>query len=136
MEFFVYSRLALEAAEPQEVPHIIISISSAPDDLARLRPGASCRGVLRLAFADADIASEHVTKDRLFTKEQATRIWQFVEEHRAQIQRIVVHCDAGRSRSPGVAAALSRILNGDDREYFGGRTCGYIAICSIRCPTP
>jgi predicted protein tyrosine phosphatase len=32
-----------------------------------------------------------------------------------------VHCDAGVSRSPAVAAALARVLKGDDAEYFAGR---------------
>jgi hypothetical protein len=37
MDLFVYSRHALDAARPHEVPHIIISITSSPDDVARLR---------------------------------------------------------------------------------------------------
>jgi predicted protein tyrosine phosphatase len=40
---------------------------------------------------------------------------------RATIERIVVHCDAGASRSPAVGAALARVLNGDDAEFFAGR---------------
>ena len=42
-------------------------------------------------------------------------------EHRAKVERSIVHCDAGKSRSPGVAAALARVLDGDDASYFGGR---------------
>ena len=32
-----------------------------------------------------------------------------------------MHCDAGKSRSPAVAAALARVLDGDDAHFFGGR---------------
>lgn len=31
---------------------------------------------------------------------------------------MVLHCDAGMSRSPGVAAALSKVLVGDDSQFF------------------
>lgn len=38
--------------------------------------------------------------------------------HGGAIERIILHCDAGVSRSPGVAAALSKSLLGDDAEFF------------------
>jgi protein-tyrosine phosphatase len=31
---------------------------------------------------------------------------------------IVLHCNAGLSRSPGVAAALSNVLCGNDQSFF------------------
>lgn len=115
MEFFVYSRGAAEGMDPHEVPHVIISITTPPDDGARLAPGPRCRGILRLAFADADLAAggEH-----LFDADDANAILDFVELHREHIARIVLHCDAGYSRSPGVAAALAVCLGQDDGEFF------------------
>ncbi len=71
IDLYVYSRAAIEMVQPHEVPHVIISITSAPDDLARLRVPRTC--------------------------------------------------DAGMSRSPAVAAALGRVLNGDDSSFFAGR---------------
>lgn len=121
MQFYVYSRYGFEATRPHEVPHVVISITSSPDDQARIRANPQCRGVLRLSFADADVASEIIGEDALFTPEQARRIWEFVVAHRDHVERIIVHCDAGVSRSPAVAAALARALNGDDSEFFGGR---------------
>ena len=121
MDIFVYSRQALEAAAPHEVPHIVISITSSPDDVARLRRNAACLGVLRLAFPDVEVASELHPENALFSREHAERLWSFVKEHRAKVERIIVHCDAGKSRSPAVAAALARVLDGDDASYFGGR---------------
>ena len=121
MQVFVYSRRGLEAARPHEVPHVIISITSSPDDVAHLRANETRRGVLRLSFPDVEVASDRFGEDELFSPVHAARIWSFVHEHRAQIERILVHCDAGFSRSPAVAAAISRVLNGDDAEFFGGR---------------
>lgn len=37
---------------------------------------------------------------------QAQLLWQFVEFHREQ-ESIIVHCEAGASRSPSVAMALA-----------------------------
>lgn len=110
MDFYVYSRNALDAARPHDVPHVIISITSSPEDIARLRANKMCRGVLRLSFLDADAPSDQYTEDVLFSQEQAMKVWQFI-----------VHCDAGVSRSPAVATAISKVLMGDDTEFFGGR---------------
>lgn len=115
MEFSVYSRGAIEGMAPHEVPHVIVSITTPPDDAARLAPGPMCRGVLRLAFADADRA---IGGADLFDADDATAIFDFVELHRQHIARIVLHCDAGYSRSPGVAAALAVCLGQDDGEFF------------------
>ncbi len=121
MEIFVYSRNAFDAAGRHEAPHVVISITSSPDDVARVRANKACRGILRLSFPDADSPSERFFEHELFSREQAALIWNFVDEHLPHIERILVHCDAGFSRSPAVGAALARVLNGDDAEFFGGR---------------
>jgi predicted protein tyrosine phosphatase len=120
MEFFVYSRRAIEAVEPHDVAHIIISITSAVDDRARLRTNEHCKGVLRLRFLDADAPSEQFAEADLFASGHADEMWAFVLRHR-EVARIVVHCDAGMSRSPAVAGALARVLTGSDADFFSGR---------------
>ncbi len=35
-----------------------------------------------------------------------------------QAESFLIHCDVGLSRSPAVAAALSRIYYGDDGQWF------------------
>lgn len=121
MEIFVYSRSALDAVRPHEVPHVIISITSSPDDVARLRANETCRGILRLSFPDAEVPSALYAEANLFSREHAMKVWAFVQQQLPEIQRIIVHCDAGVSRSSAVAAALARVLNHDDTEFFGGR---------------
>jgi predicted protein tyrosine phosphatase len=121
MDIYVYSRSAIEAVRPHEVPHVIISITSNVGDVARLRTSGACRGILRLSFLDADVSSDQHPEADLFSQDQAARIWAFVLQHRADIERLLVHCDAGMSRSPAVAAAISKGLSGDDSAFFGGR---------------
>ncbi len=121
MEFFVYSRSAIEAVRPHDAPHVIISITSHADDVARLRTTDACLGILRLSFVDIERASSVHPEDTLFSPTHATSIWDFVELHRPKIERLLVHCDAGFSRSPAVAAAIARVVNGDDGEFFGDR---------------
>lgn len=117
MDFFVYSRGAIEALPPHDVGHVIVSITTTADDQAKLRLGPSCQGVLRLSFIDAD---EHRDDQPnvLFGPKHARAILDFVTRHRDTIERIVVHCDAGLSRSPAVAAALAVCLGQSDREFF------------------
>ncbi len=117
MDFFVYSRGAIEALPPHDVAHVIISITTTPDDQAKLRLGAACRGVLRLSFVDAD-EQRDVQPHVLFGRAHARAILDFVTRHRDAIERIVVHCDAGISRSPAVAAALAVCLGESDEEFF------------------
>jgi predicted protein tyrosine phosphatase len=118
MDFFVYSRKAIELAPPHEVPHVIISITSTREDVAVLRTDDQCIGILRLTFLDAEESSEPMVGAELFSLDQARQIWAFVERHRGDVQRILVHCDMGISRSPAVAAALALVLNGNGDEFL------------------
>lgn len=115
MELAVYSRGAIEAVSVIEAPHVIVSITTTRDDRAALPAGPSCAGVLRLVFADVDdVGGAHIA----FDAEHARAVWDFVEQHRERVSRIVLHCDAGISRSPAVAAAIARALGHDDAPFF------------------
>ena len=53
------------------------------------------------------------------TAEQAEKIWQFVDDQKDRVGgAVVVHCEAGVSRSPAVAAALCKGLGGNDLQFF------------------
>ena len=121
VELFVYSRSAIASVRPHDAPHVIISITSHESDVASLRTNASCAGVLRLSFVDAETPSDQYAEDALFSPNHATKIWDFVYDHRPRIERILAHCDAGVSRSAAVAAAIARVFNGDDAEFSSGR---------------
>lgn len=51
------------------------------------------------------------------TDEDGVRIRDFLERN-SNIQSIIVHCDAGQSRSAGVAAAILKAKTGSDMQIF------------------
>jgi len=118
LNLLVYSRGAIEAILPHTEPHVIISITTTPDDQARLPISDMTRGTLRLSFPDLDTPDTQYGPDKIFNRSHAKQILSFVAEHHPNITTVIVHCDAGRSRSPGVAGALARIYNEDDTYFF------------------
>jgi protein-tyrosine phosphatase len=52
----------------------------------------------------------------------------FIKEalERCNPQGIIVHCEAGQSRSAAIAAALAMHYNGDDREFWGAQMYGRV----------
>ncbi len=117
MDFIVLDRFSLEAADFGQRPHIIISISNPGSPPVDVPQGAGCRGVLRLEFDDIE-PPPVMEDDKLMTPAQAGRICRFVAGHRDEVELIVCQCEAGQSRSPGVAAALASALGADDRQFF------------------
>ncbi|MBL7044232.1 MAG: hypothetical protein ISR77_36725 [Pirellulaceae bacterium] len=71
-------------------------------------------GLLQLVFADTADPSRADS----FTSSHAAELLDFVEEMWDRVEVLLIHCEAGLSRSPGVAAALSRIYYGDDGPWF------------------
>ena len=71
-------------------------------------------GLLRLVFEDIT----QPDTPRSFTSSQAAEILDFVASVWDEADAFLIHCDVGLSRSPAVAAALSRIYYGDDGQWF------------------
>jgi predicted protein tyrosine phosphatase len=83
----------------------------------------ACKGTgILKCFADINDGHCYRCTDKmdikLFTDENAKQILDFVEKYKLEIETIIVHCEAGISRSAGVAGALSLIYNGTDQLYF------------------
>jgi len=72
------------------------------------------QGLLQLAFADTADAERRDA----FTTSLAAEVLDFVEQVWQRVEVLLIHCEAGLSRSPSVAAALSRIYYGDDGPWF------------------
>jgi predicted protein tyrosine phosphatase len=99
-EFVVLSRDDAERYEPRG-KEICISISD-PDALpARISPRFAA--VLRLNFDDLTERGE--PSDILFAEDHAREISEFIDSW-PDAGRVMVHCNAGVSRSPGVALGL------------------------------
>lgn len=98
-----------------DVPYIVVSITEPESPEARLAESPHCQAVLRLQFHDTERESELYLPLSL---EQASEIVEFVQAHKDHVQRIVCHCEAGISRSAGVAGALAKWLTGEDAPFF------------------
>jgi len=108
-----------------DVPYAVISITTPGDGEAVIAPSDHCRSVLRLSFYDIR-TSECCREWQTFLPEHARSIWEFVAEHWNHVEAMVIHCDAGQSRSPAVAAALDKVLNGDDSHWWKGYRFNYL----------
>ena len=104
-EMVVLSRENAEQYEPT-LREICISISDPSAKPARLSPRFAA--VLRLWFSD--VVETEDPSDILFALEHATSISAFLDGV-PEVDRIVLHCNMGISRSPGVALGLCD-LNG------------------------
>jgi predicted protein tyrosine phosphatase len=102
-KFVVLSREEAERYEPRERE---ICISIADPDAEPARISGRFAAVLRLHFNDVIERGE--PSDVLFSADHARAIKEFVHEW-PNATHVVVHCNAGVSRSPGVALGLCDI---------------------------
>lgn len=104
----------------------IISISTPYgeyiNDPPFISPTNNVQDILYLSFADADapdtldVYGRLVTEEQLLTDADAKGIVEFVKKHEDCF--IIVHCDAGISRSSAVGAAILKYYTGDDSSIF------------------
>lgn len=99
-EFVVLSRDEAEDYTPRR-REICISISDSDAPPARISPRFAA--LLRLNFDDVVERGEPSVV--LFAEEHAREIREFLDKW-PNAERVVVHCNAGVSRSPGVALGL------------------------------
>lgn len=90
----------------------IISITSHGDEEAQIYSDENngIEDVLRLQFNDTDDGDG-------ITEEDAQAITEF-SKSAMKLDRLIVHCGAGRSRSAGVAAAIMKFYCHDDTSIF------------------
>ena len=103
--------------KPHDFKTAIISITDTDkaDVIFEKNEVNGIRAVLRLKFDDVerDYKNEHC-----ITKEDAENIVKFVNKNKNKVDKFIVHCEAGVSRSAGVGAAIMKALNGDDWDVF------------------
>ena len=99
-------------------PTLIISIRDFKDpDKARVSiKNENIKGIVFLNFDDVEENDRYYS---CITDEDAKKICEAVNEMKDFVTQIIVHCEAGVSRSAGVAAAIGKYLNGDDMFIFG-----------------
>ena len=94
-------------------PWAAISISSPAGDLPVLNEQNRI-GLLQLVFDD----TSDPNAAGAFNQSLAHEIIFFVRELWEEVDVFSIHCEVGLSRSPAVAAALSRIFYGDDGPWL------------------
>ncbi len=90
-----------------------------PELLILSRKKAEACAILRVAFSDIDQPSDDPS-EVLFNERHAGQVTDFVR-HWTHVDRIVVHCMAGQSRSPGIALGLCELFSwetGDLEERY------------------
>lgn len=102
--------------KPHSLRSLIISIRD-PDanhskwDLPIITADNGVQAILPLYFEDTD-------NDTSMSEKDAEAIAQFVLQKADTCDLLIVHCEAGMSRSAGTAAALMCWFNGDDSPIF------------------
>jgi predicted protein tyrosine phosphatase len=117
MKLLVTDRQSIEKGIVVRSSYALISIRDSDAKPVRLPNPTGPREVLHLAFDDSEpVAGVKFTREvQLMSADQAREIWRFVDKHKSQVGAFVVHCKAGMSRSPAVAAALAVYLKLDEQ---------------------
>ena len=134
IKIIVCSRLRAEYSEyvnqVADVPYIWISICDPDRKPSKPYQNDYHQGTLQLMFSDISdytILAKMHERGKKYVKimeyGHADQIVNFVNKHKDSIELILVHCEAGISRSAGCAAALDLWLNkqdtiSNDPRYF------------------
>lgn len=115
MEFKVLSReKARRLSFHSDIKNcIIISITDYDSTPNVFHQNHHIKAVIHIQFDDVEKGEEHC-----MTKQDAKIITSFVNRHIDDVEMIIVHCEAGISRSAGVCAALMKIITNDDSAIF------------------
>ncbi|MCL2663828.1 MAG: hypothetical protein FWE83_10970 [Oscillospiraceae bacterium] len=102
----------------------IISITDVGDEQNEFYPASWIHAVLHIQFDDVIERGYNC-----ITKTNAQEIAKFALENYDKVERFLIHCEFGQSRSAGVAAALCQHFEGHDNgistdpRYFPNWTC-------------
>jgi predicted protein tyrosine phosphatase len=120
MKLIVTDRLSIEKGFVVRSSYALISIRDSDAKPIRLPNPSGPREILHLAFDDSEpVAGIKFSREiQLMSADQAREIWRFVDKHKSQVGAFVIHCKAGMSRSPAVAAALALYLKLDEQKIL------------------
>lgn len=98
----------------------IISIRTPDDEQAVFNlENDTIKDILHLSFYDVSTEAQDICKGYpAMTDDDALKIKEFVLKWKDKVDTIIVHCDAGVSRSAGVAAGILDGLNQDSSQIF------------------
>lgn len=99
------------------VPYVHISITDLNSDFVKLPDNQNRIDLLQIKFDD-------IEKDQpehgyyTITKEQAEKIYNFIQKYKDKCSLFVCNCDGGMSRSAGIAVAICRIFGIDTNKIY------------------
>jgi predicted protein tyrosine phosphatase len=113
-KMFILSRkMAVEFSMSAVIPTcIIISIHSRYGTPNEFAPNEKIRDVEYFAFNDGQLGENTISEA------QAGQMARFVICWADEVEAVVVHCDAGISRSAGIGAAIMKWADGDASEVL------------------
>lgn len=100
---------------PHTESSVIISITDPDRETNHFNEDAknNIKSILRLQFFDVDSPDPGT-----ITEDDAKRIADFAFYWKDKVDTIIVHCEAGQSRSAGAAAAILKAFTGHDEQIF------------------
>lgn len=116
IEILVMSRT--EAQRTSKIlmsPTAIISITDPEQKPANIFHNANIVGLLRLQFHDEEVNQNGFVA---MNANDARDVAYFYNSVKKKASFLIVHCEAGISRSAGVAAAIAKYQDGDDSFFF------------------
>ena len=120
LNLLVLGRADIQTVMP-EVPYSVISITDPNSPDAVLADSPLRHDVLRLKFHDIGDGTPFGDYTAM-TDAEAQTIISFAAEQSSHIELLVCQCEAGASRSAGIAAALSRLMQNEDAYFFRNYT--------------
>lgn len=117
LKIIVSNREDVEAGLLVRSSYALISIRDPDKRPVRFKKPSALLAAIELTFHDAEPASNLATPSHiaLMTTEDGQRIAQFLSRWRSRAGALVVHCEQGMSRSPGVALAIAEYLGQDTK---------------------
>lgn len=115
MKIIIIPRFKVDLVTLIDEPFIMISIRDPNLEDVDIPYNSDCLATVRLSFWDLD--DRTADRDKIMVMEDAKLIADILNRHKGY-DCIVCQCEAGRSRSAGVGAALAKCFVGDDSYYF------------------
>ena len=118
MNFYVYSRQkAKKESYRLKTPTLIISVTDPSAGLNNFARNRSIFAICHVQFDD--VTPESVgADDVLMTERDAEKIRDYVRAYKSKVENIIVHCEAGISRSAGIMAAIEEHLTSAPSPIF------------------
>jgi len=118
VNFKVLSRNEIKKYQTNE-KHIVFSICDPEGQFVKLPKYTTRLGYMLMRFPDFDREIEGYPYNYLiFNKHMAQEIVNFFNMHKDKITLVICQCEAGMSRSAGMAGALAKSIGQDDTYFF------------------